>query len=50
MRRIARVGGVLGFLGAVGISFALEEPYPGSIRLAGTLSGVTQSRCLRARW
>jgi hypothetical protein len=41
MLRIAGVGAILGFLGAVGIYFAPEEPYPGYITLAGTLSGVT---------
>jgi len=40
MLRIAGVGAILGFLGAVGIYFAPEEPYPGYITLAGTLSGV----------
>lgn len=41
MMRIAGVGAILGFLGAIGIYFAPEEPYPGFITLAGTLSGVT---------
>src|SRR5262245_15977975 len=41
MLRIVGVGAILGFLGAVGIYFAPEEPYPGYITLAGTLSGVT---------
>jgi hypothetical protein len=41
MLKVAGVGAALGFLGAVGIYFAPEEPYPGFITLAGTLSGVT---------
>ncbi len=41
MLKVACVGATLGFLGAVGIYFAPEEPYPGFITLAGTLSGVT---------
>ncbi len=41
MLKIVGVGATLGFLGAVGIYFAPEEPYPGYITLAGTLSGVT---------
>ncbi|MEE8169938.1 MAG: hypothetical protein V3T70_05265 [Phycisphaerae bacterium] len=41
MLKIAGVGAILGFLGAVGIYFAPEEPYPGYITLAGTLFGVT---------
>jgi len=41
MLKVAGVGATLGFLGAVGIYFAPEEPYPGYITLAGTLSGVT---------
>ncbi len=41
MLKVAGVGAILGFLGAVGIYFAPEEPYPGYITLAGTLSGVT---------
>ncbi len=39
--KVAGVGATLGFLGGVGIYFAPEEPYPGYITLAGTLSGVT---------
>ncbi len=39
--RIAAVGATLGFLGAVGIYFAPEEPYPGNITAAGTLGGAT---------
>ncbi len=41
MLKVACVGAALGFLGAIGIYFAPEEPYPGYITLAGTLSGVT---------
>ena len=41
MLKVTGVGATLGFLGAVGIYFAPEEPYPGYITLAGTLSGVT---------
>ncbi len=41
MLKVACVGATLGFLGAVGIYFEPEEPYPGFITLAGTLSGVT---------
>ena len=41
MLKVAGVGATLGFLGAVGVYFAPEEPYPGYITLAGTLSGVT---------
>ena len=40
MLKIAGVGAALGFLGAVGIYFEPEEPYPGYITVAGTLSGV----------
>ena len=39
--RIVAAGATLGFLGAVGIYFAPEEPYPGYITVAGTLSGAT---------
>jgi len=39
--KVAGIGAALGFLGAVGIYYAPEEPYPGYITLAGTLSGVT---------
>ena len=39
--RIAAAGATLGFLGAVGIYFAPEEPYPGYITAAGTLAGIT---------
>ena len=41
MLKVAAVGAALGFLGAVGIYFAPEEPYPGYITVAGTLGGVT---------
>ena len=41
MLKVAGVGAALGFLGAVGIYFEPDEPYPGYITLAGTLSGVT---------
>ncbi len=41
MLKVAGVGATLGVLGAVGIYFAPEEPYPGYITLAGTLGGVT---------
>ncbi len=41
MLKVAGVGAALGFLGAVGIYFAPEEPYPGYITLTGTLFGVT---------
>ena len=41
MLKVGGVGATLGFLGAVGIYFAPEEPYPGYISVAGTLSGVT---------
>ena len=41
MPKVAGLGAALGFLGAVGIYYAPEEPYPGYITLAGTLSGVT---------
>ena len=41
MLKVVGVGATLGFLGAVGIYFAPDEPYPGYITLAGTLGGVT---------
>ncbi len=41
MLKVVGVGAILGFLGAVGIYFAPEEPYPGYITIAGTLFGVT---------
>jgi len=40
MLKIVGVGATLGFLGAVGIYFAPEEPYPGYITVAGTLNGI----------
>ena len=40
MLKIAGVGAALGFLGAVGIYFEPQEPYPGYITLAGTLAGT----------
>ncbi len=39
--KIAAAGAALGFLGAIGIYFEPEEPYPGYITLAGALSGIT---------
>lgn len=41
MLKVAGAGAALGFLGAVGVYFAPEEPYPGYITVAGTLAGVT---------
>ncbi len=41
MLKICAVGAAVGFLGAVGIYFEPQEPYPGYITLAGTLFGVT---------
>ena len=41
MLKVVCIGASLGFLGAVGIYFAPEEPYPGYITLAGTLFGIT---------
>ncbi len=38
--RIAVAGAIVGFLGAVGIYFAPDEPYKHFIVAAGTLSGV----------
>ena len=35
------IGALIGFLGAVGIYFDPQEPYPGFITVAGTLSGIT---------
>ncbi len=49
MLKIAGVGATLGFLGAVGIYFAPEEPYPGYITLAGTLFGVTIALLITTR-
>ena len=48
MLKVGDVGATLGFLGAVGIYFAPEEPYPGYITLAGTLSGVTVALLMTA--
>ncbi len=39
--KIAAAGAALGFLGAIGIYFEPEEPYPCYITMAGTLSGIT---------
>ena len=39
--KVAGLGAILGLLGAVGIYFAPEEPYPGFITVAGTLGGIT---------
>ena len=41
MLKISGIGAAVGFLGAVGIYFEPQEPYPGYITLAGTLFGVT---------
>ena len=41
MLKVSAAGAALGFLGAVGIYFEPEEPYPGYITLAGMLGGVT---------
>ncbi len=49
MLKVAGVGATLGFLGAVGIYFAPEEPYPGYITLAGTLLGVTIALLITTR-
>ena len=38
--KIAVAGAAVGFIGAVGIYFAPEEPYKGFILAAGTLSGI----------
>ena len=40
MLRIAGAGAIVGFLGAVGIYYAPEEPHKHFIVAAGTLSGV----------
>ena len=39
--KIAATGAALGLLGAIGIYFEPQEPYPGYITTAGTLSGIT---------
>ena len=49
MLKVAGVGATLGFLGAVGIYFVPEEPYPGFITLAGTLLGVTIALLITTR-
>jgi hypothetical protein len=38
--QVAVFGAGIGFLGAVGIYFAPDEPYPGHITAAGTLNGI----------
>lgn len=38
--KIALAGAAVGFLGAVGIFFAPEEPFKGFIVVAGTLGGI----------
>ncbi len=38
--KIAVAGAVVGFIGAVGIYYAPEEPYKDFILVAGTLSGI----------
>ncbi len=48
MLKVAGIGAALGFLGAVGIYFAPEEPYPGYITLAGALFGVTLALLITA--
>ena len=35
------VGAILGLVGAIGVYFAPEEPYPGFITAAGALHGLT---------
>ena len=49
MLKVVGIGASLGFLGAVGIYFAPEEPYPGYITLAGTLFGVTIALLITTR-
>ena len=49
MLKVVGIGAALGFLGAVGIYFAPEEPYPGYITLAGTLFGVTIALLITTR-
>ena len=49
MLKVVGIGATLGFLGAVGIYFAPEEPYPGYITLAGTLFGVTIALLITTR-
>ena len=38
--KISLVGAAIGFLGAIGILFEPDEPYPGFVVLAGTLGGI----------
>ena len=45
---IAVAGAIVGFLGAVGIYFAPEEPYRHFIVAAGTLSGVVLALLITA--
>ena len=49
MLKVVGIGASLGFLGAVGIYFAPEEPYPGYITLAGTLFGITVALLITTR-
>ncbi len=49
MLKVAGIGAALGFLGAVGIYYAPEEPYPGYITLAGTLAGVVIALLITTR-
>ena len=49
MLKVVGIGATLGFLGAVGIYFAPEEPYPGYITLAGILFGVTIALLITTR-
>ena len=46
--RIAVAGAIVGFLGAVGIYFAPEEPYKHFVVAAGTLSGVVLALLITA--
>ncbi len=46
--RIAVAGAIVGFLGAVGIYFAPEEPYQHFIVAAGTLGGVVLALLITA--
>ena len=46
MLKISGVGAAVGFLGAVGIYFEPQEPYPGYITLAGTLFAKAPSGCI----
>ncbi len=46
--RIAGAGAIVGFLGAVGIYYAPEEPYKHFIVAAGTLSGVVLALLITA--